>query len=218
MRTGGALNKQRESTYVEHFGQVNPMHVETTKARKRATMIERHGVEQFPSSPAFLEKRKVTWKERYGVIHNSQDPKINEKMRIAAAETISKKSAQHRFVSKGERFFHKLLQERFGEVRSQVRVYKWPIDFYVPSLDMYVQYDGLFWHGHTLTEEKLQKWPVILRKREIDQEQNEYFKREGLRLYRVSDAYAKGFPDSVLAELSVFDEIKGPQLILRLWK
>lgn len=97
-------------------------------------------------------------------------------------------------------------------------MHKWPIDFYIPAIDMYVQYDGLFWHGHTMTDEQLEKWPAIRRKREIDNEQNEYFVQHELRLYRVSDSYAKNFPESVLAEFSAFANVTGQHLVLRLWK
>lgn len=58
--------------------------------------------------------------------------------------------------SKKEDGCYKFLCENFGDqnIERQLRINNWDIDFYIKSLNLYIQYDGLFWHGlkHTLDE------------------------------------------------------------------
>jgi hypothetical protein len=75
--------------------------------------------------------------------------------RVAKAfETMSNNGA-NTLSSKCELAFLLSLREIFTEVRHQAWVIaklpeqtkKWNVDFYIPSIDTYVQLDGVYWHG-----------------------------------------------------------------------
>ena len=66
------------------------------------------------------------------------------------------------------------------------------IDFYIVSINLYIQVDGVYWHGlnRSLKEIRLQKtsqdkkiYKQILRDRKL----NKYMKKEQLRLVRITD-------------------------------
>lgn len=96
--------------------------------------------------------------------------------------------------SKREDEFYATLVEALGEddVQRQVTVNGWPIDFYARSLDTYIQFDGTYWHGldrplNTIMEFKSPRDRVIYGHWLTDNEQNEWFARNGVRLIRVRD-------------------------------
>lgn len=75
---------------------------------------------------------------------------------------------------------------------TQKRINGWIVDFYIKSIDTYVQFDGVYWHGldRTLKELKASKSPrdIMIRKaRARDRKQDRWFKANGKRLVRVTD-------------------------------
>lgn len=68
----------------------------------------------------------------------------------------------------------------------------WPIDFYIKSIDAWIQFDGVYWHGldrhiELIAEHRSKRDVVIHRKWLTDREQDEWFKKCGLKLIRVTD-------------------------------
>lgn len=94
-----------------------------------------------------------------------------------------------------DKVYH-VLCNKFGseDVKRQVLMNdRWPIDFYIKSLDIYVQFDGKYWHGldrplEVIAEHKTSQDIVIHKKWMTDKEQDAWFESNGLRLLRVSDA------------------------------
>ena len=79
--------------------------------------------------------------------------------------------------SKKEDAFHEFFKFNFDEnVERQARYDQWSIDFYSPKYNMYIQFDGDYWHGYLNTPEELQKSKqgrVILGTIERDKLQNQ---------------------------------------------
>jgi len=100
--------------------------------------------------------------------------------------------------SQPEDGLHEYLVKRFGNVERQKHVNGWPIDFYVPSLDTYVQLDGVYWHGLDRPIEEIRGSSVprdqqIVRKWETDRKQDAWFVEQGIRLMRITDVdFIKG--------------------------
>ena len=178
-------------------------------SRKCSQAAHQHLRLAMAAKPESVAKRKVTTKKRFGVESMFKLDRVHQ-----LANTPEKCRQRHEtmkrngsyFNSKSEHSFHNLLMELFGEenVQRQVVVNKWPIDFYVKTIDSFVQFDGEYWHGldRPLVEIMQFKTPrdkTILRKYQIDREQDNWFRDHDLRLVRITD---KQFERGQLMELA----------------
>lgn len=166
--------KRSRETFLQHHGVDHPFKCENVKAKIREKLIERFGVSH-PMKSAEIRSR-VNWKE----ISN----KRHQTMKMNHSYNKSKKEDQ---------FFEALI-ERFGKdnVDRCVIVNNWEIDFYIRSIDVYVQFDGVYWHGlgrdkNEITEESTQRQKVIHQTWLRDQEQIIWFKENEKSLIRITD-------------------------------
>ena len=132
-----------EQTNLKRFGFRSPLQNPTVKEKIRQTNMERYGVE----NPATLDEVKAKTRQtnisRYGVPYTLQVPSIRDKGYETAKVNKS-------FVRSGEEDqFYKYLVMIDEHVQSHVRhpVTKHVIDFYLPRFDLWVQFDGIYWHG-----------------------------------------------------------------------
>jgi hypothetical protein len=95
-----------------------------------------------------------------------------------------------------EDVFYQFLCDQFGkhDVDRQITIpkTKWAIDFYVRSIDTYVQLDGVYWHGldrsiEEIAKRKTNRDIVIHKKWLTDREQEQWFSNAKLRLIRITD-------------------------------
>lgn len=100
--------------------------------------------------------------------------------------------------SKPENECYEYLCCRFGKenIERQCPIKNWAIDFYIKSIDIYVQLDGVYWHGlnrpiEIIAEHKTKQDVQIHKKYLDDREQNEFFVKNGLKLIRVTDIQFK---------------------------
>lgn len=109
-----------------------------------------------------------------------------------------KKNNSYRKSSPEDRMFEYLI-EKFGEydvTRNELVNSKWPIDFYIKSIDLYVQLDGVYWHGldrpiDVIAEHKSKRDVQIHKKWKIDREQEQWFEKNKLKLMRITDVEFK---------------------------
>ena len=201
-----AIREKSKQTMLELYGVDNPQKSESIKKRTADTCMERFGAKSSFASveltkkraakfrndhgvgsdghERYLTKRKQTCLERFGVEHPHQSAVIQQKM------FSSMKG--NRFVSKVELRCLTGLKAIFGDVQQQVSVNGWMIDFYVPFIDTYVQFDGLYWHGLSLTEDernnpKTKRQTDIVRKWNKDREQEVWFPANNKRLVRIRE-------------------------------
>ena len=71
---------------------------------------------------------------------------------------------------------------------------KWFIDYFVKSVDLYVQFDGEFWHGHLHSFVQIQElaktqriFRSIMKNVKKDNAQDIWFAKNGMRLIRISE-------------------------------
>jgi hypothetical protein len=167
----------------------------------KATMIERHGVEHPSKSPMIREKKRKTYVERYGVDNpfsngspfRSYDSCVRGGQ-VGYRALINKKGDDA--LSKPEAMLAKQLRDVFGtkNVMQQIEVHHggrkpWLVDFYVSSADVYVEEDGVFWHGLDHPYEQLHESKRL--KYDADRMQDEWFRSRGRRLVRITDEEVK---------------------------
>lgn len=151
------IQQRAKNTIKEKYGVENAMQVEEFCRKSRNTRLKVYGTER-----ANPEKAKATMQERYGVDYFSQskkfkklwpknggDPEFNNKIR--EKEYNTKKENNSFNTSKPEERILSLLIEKFGEedVVSQYKEDRYPYkcDFYIKSLDLFIEYQGTWTHG-----------------------------------------------------------------------
>jgi hypothetical protein len=172
-------------------------------AKRRRTHLERYGYEETFQSPILKDKRRLTWMKKYGVPYK---PFYQTHDELIVAMQKSFANHPNAFSSKAEIMFCESLAQKFGHIIRQKHVHKWPIDVYIPSIDTYVQFDGVYWHGldrpiEIIKESQGKRDQAIYHKWLIDQEQNEWFASHNLRLMRITDVEFKNDPLRVLNAL-----------------
>lgn len=127
---------------------------------------------------------------------------------IIASWVKTMKSSRKRGPTKPERKAWDILRSFFGDenVDYQAYVNGWMIDFYVKSIETYVQIDGIYWHGVGCNEFQLltsgkSRDLKRLRTLYVDKKQNEWFTTNNVRLVRVTDVEMKRLNDDSFISL-----------------
>lgn len=99
-------------------------------------VLEKYGVENILDSPEIQEKIKNTMIENYGVDSPFKSGKIQLKV-----QKSNKTESENKIYSE--------LIKMFPEVKRQYKSKEYPFfcDFYIPSLDLYIEYNGFFTHN-----------------------------------------------------------------------
>lgn len=143
---------------VEYYSQTNEF-IEKYKQ----TCLEKYGVDNPLKSEIIKDKIKQTCLEKYGVEYYTNRAKyhktIFEKYNMYYFQTIefqqksyqTKKKNNSFSLSKPENKLYEILCEKFG-TDNVIRQYKsdlypFPSDFYIRSLDLYIEYQGNWSHG-----------------------------------------------------------------------
>ncbi len=189
-----SAKKKMIETRIERYGSAAPIHDHPeTAAKWRATMQERLGVDHPSKSADVKAKKRETNMRNHGVpspfakgspFRKREDHVKGGQAGYRALVTKGKTW----MISKPELDLKQLLEERFGveDVKHQAAIdhggrKPWLVDFYVGSIDTYVEMDGTFWHGQDDDHPKAQE------ARARDQKQNGWFERNDMRLVRITD-------------------------------
>lgn len=128
--------------------------------RKTKETLEQYGVINVFQLKEVKDKIKQTNLERYGVEYNMQNKEVRNKV------DITKRKNGTFNTSKPEQEIKRLLEEKFPNVQYQYKSEKYPFncDFYIPELDLYIEFQGTWTHGkHPFSEsvedlETVNKW------------------------------------------------------------
>ena len=171
------INEKRRKTCLERFGVENPNQSKLVKEKKSKTCLERYGVSYVLQANQFIEKRKQTNLKRYGFENPASLESVKVKRKQTClekygVESFSKtesyknvmkekeieinqkrfltKSKNHTFnSSKTELEILTLLKTKFQDVKAQYKDSRYPFacDFYIPSLDLFLEFQGTWTHG-----------------------------------------------------------------------
>lgn len=131
-------------TNLGKYGVDHPMKIDSVKDKLKNVFIDKYGV----TNPAMLaevkERIKVTNLEKYGVEYSLQNKEVREKGYQTAKERGSFTK------SNSEMVFYDILKRNIDpDIRSQELHTSsgYVIDYYSPKYDLWIQYDGTYWHG-----------------------------------------------------------------------
>jgi len=155
-------NKKKINSYLNHYGVNNPNKLKEirdkikntsikryginnyhNRLKAKATCLEKYGEEIYSKTKDFKDKSRQTCLKKYGVINVFQSDKIKIK-------SYNTKKKNHTInTSKPEEQIYKLLLQKYSQVERQYRSEKYPFncDFYIPNLDLYIEYQGYWTHG-----------------------------------------------------------------------
>lgn len=187
---------------LERYGVENPSQSVFFKKKKEQTCFRNYGVRNPKHSKQIEARRLKTLQKKYGVDNPLKSEKVKEKIDFKAswkkAHETKKNTGTYSGRSKLEKRFESVLKDRFSSVITSLIVNEGEIDFYIKDIDVYVQFDGKYWHGldRPLNEIKASN---KIRDRHIvatylrDRKQDRWFKEKGKKLVRVTDEQFKAF-------------------------
>ena len=176
--------EKMKATNIQKYGVPNAFMADEVKEKMKQTCLERYGVEYASQSEDFQDRVRQTNLEKYNVERPAQSTIIMERMKQTClerygvdnyrktAECVNKindtKKKNHTFgTSKPEKELEVELRKIFPDLKTQYKseVYPFACDYYIPSLDLYIEYNGIWTHGGCFYDENneenrntLEKW------------------------------------------------------------
>ena len=164
--------EKMKATNIQKYGVPNAFMADEVKEKMKQTCLERYGVEYASQSEDFQDRVNKTNLEKYNVKRPAQSTVIMEKMKQTClerygvdnyrktAECVDKindtKRKNHTFgTSKPEKELEVELRKLFPDLQIQYKseLYPFKCDFYIPSLDLYIEYNGMWTHGGCFYDE-----------------------------------------------------------------
>lgn len=210
----GVLKTSMEETFTNKYGEKNFPASLIGREKLNTVVKDKYGVSSVLSLKTIRDKIKETCTEKYGneTYVGSDDWKSKcdfDQMAQKAWETKLKNGSCSK--SLPEERLYKILTVLYGanNVQRQVPIIKQWIDFYITTLDTYIQVDGVYWHGlnrdieiikqgNTSQDKKIYK--QILR----DEKLNNYMTDNNYKLIRITDEEINSKTDD-----DIFNYIKG---------
>ena len=164
--------EKMKATNIQKYGVPNAFMADEVKEKMKQTCLDRYGVEYASQSEDFQDRVNKTNLEKYNVKRPAQSTVIMEKMKQTClerygvdnyrktAECVDKindtKRKNHTFgTSKPEKELEVELRKLFPDLQIQYKseLYPFKCDFYIPSLDLYIEYNGMWTHGGCFYDE-----------------------------------------------------------------
>jgi hypothetical protein len=124
--------------------------------RVKNGMIKKYGYDSPIRIPEIKERIKQTNLKRYGVPYPSQNLEVRKKLSITN-QSPEVKEKKYKALRKKEFFNSSAEENRFSEwllkIDPKAQHHRWHptvkflIDFYSPKYDLWIQFDGVYWHG-----------------------------------------------------------------------
>lgn len=144
--------ERAKQTNLEKYGVENVFSSETIREKSKETCLKKYGVKNASQSKEIKEKIKQTNLKRYGVecVFQREDIQKNSHSKESLEKCYNTKKENHSFnKSKTEKELELKLRELFPDLITQYKSKKYPFacDYYIPSLDLYIEYNGMWTHG-----------------------------------------------------------------------
>lgn len=145
-------------TNMKLYGCKNGAASKEVKARILKTLENKYGkgITNVWQAKEIQDKAKQTLLRKFGVDNISKSQYCKNKHKACEAQTVAKRNATKKArgtfnMSKPEEVCYKMLVEKFGQndiVRQYTsELYPFNCDFYIKSLDLYIEYNGSWTHG-----------------------------------------------------------------------
>jgi len=156
------------NTNIEKFGSISATQNKKVKEKIINTNINKYGVTNPAKLENIKEKARQTCLKRYGVEYTQQVQEFRDKGYKTSKINGSFQSSDE------EDMFGDFLRAIDPTTEQHVEhpELKHTMDFYIPKFDIWVQYDGTYWHGKTLRKNITDRSKKIEKIKIRDQIQN----------------------------------------------
>lgn len=150
--------EKAEITTLEKYGVKNTKQSSQAKEKEKETCLKKYGVTSYTKTDEYKEKTKNTFIHKYGVTHNTKSREWKEKWysnkewvnnrNNSILQTMLKNNSFKQ--SKTENILLEYLKSEYPDVIYQhkdIERYPFKCDFYIPSLDLFIEYNGYWTHG-----------------------------------------------------------------------
>lgn len=162
LKTEESKIKTRE-TSLKRYGTEYPSQSQVFKDKVKKTNNEKYGYDYGLQSPEIKNKGINTCREKYGVDYYFQSTKFKELfndeefIRNAKIKEYKTKKENKSFnISKSEKLLLNFIKIKYPDTIYQYSTdprYPFNCDFYIPSLDLFIEYNGHWTHGpHSFVE------------------------------------------------------------------
>ena len=174
--------KKAKQTFIDLYGVDNPAKIDGISDKVKETKFEKYGDSNFNNR----DLAKQTYLKKYGVDNYTQTKEYKEK-------NYNTKKQNHTFVeSKPELKLLKILRNKFGEsdIEYQYKsdLYPFVCDFYIKSLDLYIELQGSWTHGG---EPYNPENPEHIKKLKIWKSKNTKFYNNAINVWTVRDPFKR---------------------------
>ena len=139
------IKEKRIKSNIEKYGVEYPIQTPEVANLTKLTNLEKYGTEYTFQSDIIKEKTKQTYLKKYGVDH----PSKSEIVKLKIYKTHKRNNSFN--TSKPEIKLLEILQNNFSkfDIEYQYKSPKYPYncDFYIKSLDLYIELQGSWTHG-----------------------------------------------------------------------
>jgi len=177
-----------------------------------------------------LKKLRPTWESKLALIRTTKEYRDSRKEHaLRMWKNITKEEKDARFdkaistlIKNGntcKRSFlevklYGLILELYPQAQHSIWMHKsktghdktWNIDIYIPEIDTYVQFDGIYWHGldrsiDVIANSESPRDKIIYHKWKEDRAQDEWFKSQGKRLVHIFENDFKSDPERCINKI-----------------
>ena len=151
-----SVKEKVRHTVKERYGVENISQLQETKEKVKTTCKEKYGTDYFTQTQDYTVKSAITCQEKYGVNNYSQSKQFKElytnedfvKDLVHKMHETKKRNGSYG-KSKEEDRLYKKIKSKYPDVIRQYSDYRYPFlcDFYIPSLDLFIEYQGHIRHG-----------------------------------------------------------------------
>lgn len=140
-----SVKKSKEDSSIIKYGTKNVFQSKEVHDKYINTMLKKYGVDNPSKNPSLLLKKWHSFKNKYGEEHPYLIDKFYTKMKKSNGG-----------MTKPEKYIMDFLNKR--KIQS---IYEYPVewlnikkyyDFYLPSYNILIEYDGDYWHKNSLEE------------------------------------------------------------------
>ena len=208
--------KKSKQTLKDKHNVENPFQMSEVQEKIKKTNLKNFGFENPSQSPEIQKKKEETWEQNYGkgITNPSQAEKVKEKKKKTSQKNWGTEyPSQNRKVwqkqhetkkkngsygkSKEEDRFYLVLCQFYGKknIERQIPIFGKIIDFYLKNKNIYIEYDGKYWHGTDKPLKEIKKdadnggkrSKKNYQKYQEDRKTDKLFQEKNLKLIRITD-------------------------------
>lgn len=148
----GVENPYQIPNIIEKIKKINKDKQKDSLIKQQKTCLNKYGVKSYLETEKIKTQRKVTSLIKYGVDHPMKSIIVKNKFNreeINNKSYLTKKKNNTFHISKPELQSYQLLKEKYPDIKYQYKseLYPFNCDFYIPSLDLYIECNYHWSHG-----------------------------------------------------------------------